>query len=112
MKLDEALTKLDKAGALVESTTPVISLEEFNRQVRRRDKGWVIGKLNDNHNPSAPWTLTKEGIGQIRFSVWVHTDGDSDAPRIAVDVRGLCCEPEEGAFQNIYKIYNDIFGVK
>jgi len=108
MKLDEALTKLDKAGALVESRTPVISLDEFNRQVRRRDAGWVIGKLNDNHNPSAPWTLTKEGIGQIRFSVWVHTDGD----RISVDVRGLGCEPEEGAFKDINKIYNDIFGVK
>ena len=120
MKLDlnEALEQLKQAGALVESTRS-IPLEEFNRRIRRFDKGWVLGKLNDNRNSSAPWTMTKEGLGVIKFSTWVHEDNDGEKPVLRVDVRPLGYEPADdkpfnvNRVKNVYNaIFNDIWKIQ
>ena len=118
MELNEALEKLQSAGALVESTRS-IPLEEFNRRIKRFDKGWVLGKLNDNRNPSAPWTMTKEGLGQIKFSTLVYEDNDGEKPVLRVVVRPLGYEPADdkpfnvNRVKNVYNaIFNDIWKIE
>ena len=107
MELNEALDKLKENGALVEATVPTITLAEFNSRIGRLDKGWEIGKLNGNRNPSAPWVLSKLGIGMITFSTWVHEDPNGLG--LVVNVRGLGAEPDENAKKDIRRIFDNIF---
>ena len=106
MELDEALDTLKNAGFIAESHS-AITLDEFNKRISSLDAEWEIGKLNGN-NPSAPWILSKLGIGMIKFSTFIRED--TNGLGLVCYVRGLGAEPDKNAKKDINSIFNNIFG--
>ena len=110
MELNEALKRLDEAGADVKDAVGnVVDLTLLNSRLKHLDAGWHF-IVEECHPSARVYVIGKEGIGKFRFTVKLGImqnplGNDYMLPRVKL----IGYERAEGALANIASICSNLF---